>query len=69
VGTCCSGESGQEIRGSELSYNCGVPGRLVSLSVAEVIAASADCSSLLTLAVSSSESLPVSGSERFSSDV
>jgi hypothetical protein len=55
VGTCCSGECGLKIRGSELSCNCGVPGRLASLSVAEVIASSADHSNLLTRAVSSSE--------------
>jgi hypothetical protein len=55
VGTCCSGECGLEIQGSELSCNCGVPGKLASLSVAEVIAHSTDCSNLLTLAVSSSE--------------
>jgi hypothetical protein len=63
VGTCCSGECDLEIRESKLSCNCGVPGRLASLSVVEVIASSADRSNLLTLAVSSSElsSLSVSG--------
>jgi hypothetical protein len=68
VGACCSGECGLEIRGSELSCNCGVPGRLASLSVAEVIAFSADCSSSLTLAVSSSELSSLSVSEWCSSD-
>jgi hypothetical protein len=67
VGTCCSGEYGLEIRGSELSYNCGVPGRLASLSVAEVIASSADRSNLLTLAVLSSELLSPSEASGWSS--
>jgi hypothetical protein len=55
VGTCCSGECGLEIRESELSCNCGVPGKLASLSVAEVIASSTDHNNSLTLAVSLSE--------------
>jgi hypothetical protein len=55
VGTCCSGECGLEIRESKLSCNCGVPGKLASLSVVEVIASSADCNNSLTLAVSLSE--------------
>jgi hypothetical protein len=46
-----------EIWESELSYNWGVPDKLASLSVAEVIAYSADRSNLLTLAVLSSDSL------------
>jgi hypothetical protein len=68
VGTCCSGECDLEIRESELSCNCGVPGRLASLSVAEVIASSADRSSSLTLAVLSSKSPSLSVSEWYSSD-
>jgi hypothetical protein len=69
VGACCSGECGLEIRGSELSCNCGVPGRLASLSVAEVIAFSADRSNSLTLAVSFLESLSLSVVGWSSSDV
>jgi hypothetical protein len=58
VGTCLgSGEGCLEIQGSKLSYNWGVPGKLASLSVAEVIACSMDHSNLLTLAVSSSNLL------------
>jgi hypothetical protein len=60
VGICCSGECGLEIQESKLSCNCGVPGKLASLSVAEVIASSTDCSNSLTLAVSSSELLSLS---------
>jgi hypothetical protein len=56
VGTCCSvGECGLKIQESELSCNWGVLGKLASLSVAEVIARSADYSSLLTVVVSSSD--------------
>jgi hypothetical protein len=47
---------------------CGVPGRLASLSVVEVIASSAARSNSLTLAVSSSELLSLSDVEWFSSD-
>jgi hypothetical protein len=68
VGTCCSGECDLEIRENELSYNRGVPGRLESLSVADVIASSAAHSNSLTLAVSSSELLLLSVSEWSSSD-
>jgi hypothetical protein len=61
VGTCCSaGECGLEIRGSKLSCNWGVPGKLASLSVAEVIAFSVDCNNLLTLAVLLSDSFSLS---------
>jgi hypothetical protein len=57
VETClASGEGCLEIWGSKLSYNWGVPGKLASLSVAEVIACSAEHSNLSTLAVSSSDS-------------
>jgi hypothetical protein len=55
VGTCCSGECGLEIQESEPSCSWGVPGRLASLSIAEVIAFSVNCSNSLTLAVSPSE--------------
>jgi hypothetical protein len=46
-----------KIWGSELSCNWGVPGKLASLSAAEVIACSMDHSNLLTLAVLSSDLL------------
>jgi hypothetical protein len=45
----------------------GVPGKLASLLVAEVIASSADRSNLLTLAVSFSELPSLSEVSRFSS--
>jgi hypothetical protein len=58
VGTCLvSGEGCLEIQGSELSCNWGVPDKLASLSVAEVIACSTDHSNLSTLAVLSSDLL------------
>jgi hypothetical protein len=61
VGTCYSaGECGLEIRGSELVCGWGVLGKLASLSAAEVIAFSTDCSNLLTSAVLSSESFSLS---------
>jgi hypothetical protein len=60
VGACCSGECGLEIPESELVCNCGVPDRLASLSVADVIASSTARSNSLTLVVSSSESLSLS---------
>jgi hypothetical protein len=70
VRICCSRECGLEIWGNKLSCNCGVPGKLASLSVVAVIASSADCSNLLTLAVLSSELLSLSEvSGWFSSDV
>jgi hypothetical protein len=69
VGTCCSGECGLDTRGSELSCSRGVPGRLVSLSVVEVIASSVARSNSLTLAVSFSESLSLSDAGWSSSDV
>jgi hypothetical protein len=57
VETCHSvRECGLGIRGSELSCNWGVLGKLANLSAAEVITCSADHSSLLTLVVSSSDS-------------
>jgi hypothetical protein len=56
VGTCCSaGEYGLKIQGSEPVCGWGVLGKLASLSAAEVIALSTDCSNLLTSVVSSSE--------------
>jgi hypothetical protein len=67
VRICCSRECGLEIRGSKLSCSWGVPGKLASLSVAEVIASSTDRSNSLTLAVLSSELLPLSEVSGFSS--
>jgi hypothetical protein len=68
VGTCCSArECGLEIRGSELSCSWGVLGKLASLFTAEVIARSADCSNLLTLAVSPSELFSLSEFSGYSS--
>jgi hypothetical protein len=55
-----SGEGCLKIRGSKLSCNWGVLGKLASLSAVEVIACSADHSNLSTLAVSSSNLLLLS---------
>jgi hypothetical protein len=61
VGTCLVfGEGCLEIQESELSCNWGVPGKLASLSVAEVIAYSADRSNSSILAVSFSDLLLLS---------
>jgi hypothetical protein len=61
VGTCLVSEEGcLEIRGSELSCNWGVPGKLANLSAVEVIACSADHSNSSTLAVSFSDLLLLS---------
>jgi hypothetical protein len=55
-----SGEGCLKIRGSKLSCNWGMPGKLANLSIAEVIACSADHSNLSTLAVLSSDPLLLS---------
>jgi hypothetical protein len=67
AGSCCSGECGLETQESELVCGWGVLGKLASLSVAEVIASSMDHNNSLTLAVSFSKLLPLSGVSGFSS--